>query len=201
MRIEHLPLRTRRLIGAAGAELVTQTVHCPIRNASVPVEECEACMRLVTRDERRVTCRTLPVTLDAAAARLRALVPRAAEETPLHLVMRRDVACVTPGAPLAVVRRDLLAGRCDAVPVVDDQGYPLGMITKTDLLRTPGAHVAGEVMTPLALTLEETASLADAAALMNTERVSHLSIVAHDGTVVGLLSSEALVRWLRGEVG
>ena len=51
-------------------------------------------------------------------------------------------------------------------------------------------------MTPVAFTLEETAPLAYAAALMATEGVHRLPVVALDGKVVGILSSMDVLRWM-----
>ena len=51
-------------------------------------------------------------------------------------------------------------------------------------------------MMPLALTLGEHATVAQAAALMSLEDVHHVPIVADSGRLIGVVSTFDIVRWL-----
>lgn len=53
-----------------------------------------------------------------------------------------------------------------------------------------------DVMTPLAFTLPESASIARASALMALEGVHRVPVVAPNGKVVGILSALDVLRWL-----
>lgn len=53
-----------------------------------------------------------------------------------------------------------------------------------------------DVMTPLAFTLTEDASIARASALMALEGVHRVPVVAKNGKVVGILSALDVLRWL-----
>jgi CBS domain-containing protein len=84
------------------------------------------------------------------------------------------------------------------VPVVDERGRPVGMITKLDLVdhgdRVP--ETAADVMMPLAMTLDERATVAHAAAMMALEDVHHIPVVTNGGAVCGIVSTLDVVRWL-----
>ena len=71
-----------------------------------------------------------------------------------------------------------------------------------DLGLGPGFHVyepakitAGDVMSPLVLTLHESSNVGQASALMAYEGVHRLPVVSDEGRVVGILSSLDVLRW------
>ena len=66
----------------------------------------------------------------------------------------------------------------------------------------PGFHVyepakltAGDVMSPLVLTLHESSNIGQASSLMAYEGVHRLPVVSDEGRVVGILSSLDVLRW------
>jgi len=135
-----------------------------------------------------------------------AKVPTIADTIPACQIMSRDVICARADLDLGALT-DLVVGRhIGCVPIVDEQGRPQGIVTKLDLVeqliaqREPDARplsiVAGQVMMPLALTLDEHATVAHAAAMMAIEGIHHVMIVADDGCLLGVVSSMDIVRWL-----
>ena len=89
------------------------------------------------------------------------------------------------------------------MPVVEDLGRPVGMITKRDLVEIltdekASAHdrTANELMMPLAITLGPQATVAHAAALMAMEDIHHTLIVDQTGQLIGVVSTMDVVRWL-----
>lgn len=50
-------------------------------------------------------------------------------------VMTGDVICVEPSTPIREAARTMIRQRIGCLPVVDERGEPLGLITETDLLR------------------------------------------------------------------
>ncbi|MBA3455662.1 MAG: CBS domain-containing protein, partial [Deltaproteobacteria bacterium] len=62
-------------------------------------------------------------------------------------------------------------------------------------------RTARELMVPIAITLGEKASVAQAASLMALEGVHHLPIVDPTGKLVGILSTMDVVRWLATNEG
>jgi CBS domain-containing protein len=119
-------------------------------------------------------------------------------------IMVRDVVTVRPETPLKEVAATLLSIGISGVPVVDEDGMVLGIVSETDILqkelgaaqrssalghlvrRSGGrveakvrARTAEEAMTGPALGVRATAPARDAATLMVDRHVSRLVVVDH----------------------
>src|SRR5262249_36936729 len=139
-------------------------------------------------------------------------VPTVAGLVPVADIMTRKVMCVLPDLPIRTVIDLLVNNYIGCLPVVDDDGCPIGMITKRDLVAPLANRVdtaedspawwdiaprtAEEAMLPLAFRLDERATIAQAAALMAAEDLHHVPIVSARGRLVGMVSSLDIVRWL-----
>ena len=86
-----------------------------------------------------------------------------------------------------------------------NEGRPLGVASKTDVLRGLGSDDAdaraADIMTPVTLAMPEHASIARAAALMAYEKVHRVVVIGPRGNVVGLVSTIDVLRWLAREDG
>jgi CBS domain-containing protein len=131
--------------------------------------------------------------------------------------MTTDVASVSPRTPLKDVGRLLIERRISGVPVVDEGGAVLGVVSEEDFLfkeqgtqrkrpfdglLDPGvaldrlkhdARDAGEAMTTPAVTVGSAAPVAEAARTMIVRGVKRLPVV-DGGKLVGILSRSDLVR-------
>jgi CBS domain-containing protein len=117
--------------------------------------------------------------------------------------MSLNVQCVTEDVSLSALARCLLDGGYSGAPVIDDEGTPVGVVSKTDLLRhgvTPGGRVR-DIMTSMSFTLHEDQSVSKASALMAYEGIHRLPVVDAAGRVVGLLSSLDILHWLACKTG
>jgi CBS domain-containing protein len=163
---------------------------------------------------------TLRADGEVVVERLRARPPTVAEDAPnarssklgsvtVGEVMTTQVVCVTPEVTVERLIALLIERGISGVPVVNERGLPVGMVSKTDVVRndyengttSAGDTTVGELMVPIAFTLLESASLAHALALMAWEGVHRLPICSDDGDVVGILSALDVVRWLSREEG
>lgn len=108
--------------------------------------------------------------------------------------MTRDVRTVHVEDPVDAVVDIIVGMRITGVPVVDDAGHCIGVVTESDILGKRGSTV-GAIMTADAVTVDEDVSLAEAAELMLTRRIRRLPVVRGDGTLAGLLTRMDLVRW------
>jgi CBS domain-containing protein len=136
-------------------------------------------------------------------------------------VMTRTVVAVPPSLPLKEVARLLVEHRISGVPVIDDHGAVLGVVSEADLLlkeqgpdavrhrrfawllgessemrtlaKKLAAATAEEAMTTPAATIEAGRSTTAAAELMVERGVNRLPVV-EDGRLVGLVSRADLVR-------
>jgi CBS-domain-containing membrane protein len=61
--------------------------------------------------------------------------PSALRSTPIRTLLHDRTSCVLPASPLAHVASLMNTERLEAVPVVDDGGRLLGLITISDILR------------------------------------------------------------------
>ena len=145
-----------------------------------------------------------------------------AESTAVSEVMSRSVVCLAPEAQIDAVTEMFLDRGLSSAPVVDEDWLPLGMVSKTDLLRVyaeqsgvgeslreraagsggghdvqaaPSSRV-GDITMPYVLSLHEEAPVSVAAALMAYEGVHRIPIVASSGEVVGVISTLDIVRWV-----
>jgi len=132
-------------------------------------------------------------------------------------VMNRDVVVVSPRMPLKDVARVLVNRHFSGVPVVDDDGKVLGVLSEADILakeRGPGgassifgraleletwgqkhdARDAGDAMTAPAVTIRPQRSVAEAASLMLDRGVNRLPVVDADEKLVGIVTRADLVR-------
>ncbi|WP_405982160.1 CBS domain-containing protein [Streptomyces sp. NBC_00158] len=84
-----------------------------------------------------------------------------------------------------------------AMPVTDEAGHPVGVISEADLLRrrpAGGAATAEELMTSPAVTARPEWSVVRAARVMQRHRVKRLPVVDGEGRVVGILSRSDLIQ-------
>ncbi|HUS63792.1 MAG TPA: CBS domain-containing protein, partial [Kofleriaceae bacterium] len=146
-----------------------------------------------------VRARTRPSSAEPASAEAAALASRAMA-CGVDQIMRPRPPTVLEDAPVTVLRDLLLERRARAVPVVDRDGRPVGVVTAADLLRGDGA-TAADVMSPHVLALPITAILAQAAALIAYEGVSEIIIADLHGRVAGLLGALDITRWCARAAG
>jgi CBS domain-containing protein len=225
--IRELPIRIRRTEDGRGRARSETTVICPQNGTSVPLDQCAECemkgeIRIAeTAGASCVRCHApvetgLATPEEAAWKRLCQLdlaLPSLLESTPVSTLMTDHVTCVTRDLALEELADLFLARRISGAPVVDSKGHPIGMVSKTDLVREHFEAArfddelslrdgkVADVMTESAIRLLETASLAQASALMAQEGIHRMPIVSEAGQVVGILSALDVVRWLAVRAG
>lgn len=114
-------------------------------------------------------------------------------------LMTHEPVVTREEATVASAVRLLDAYGISALPVVDEGGMPVGVVSQTDLLRCrsrPGyAELrwsdlpVGDVMSRPAIAVDADLELADAARLMRDERVHRVVVVDDDGRAIGILSA------------
>ena len=134
-------------------------------------------------------------------------IPTTADSISVTEIMTRNVVCARPRLPISSLARLMVRNHISCVPIVDERGHPRGMVTKSDLIELlDGEHnletaelttrTAADIMMPLAITLDERATIAHAASMMAIEGFHHVMIVSQSGALVGLVSSQDVVKWL-----
>ncbi len=127
--------------------------------------------------------------------------------------MTTEVVTVTPQITLRHAARLLAEHHITSMPVLDEHGRLLGVVSEADVVREsllpdqrahlllvpvdegPDAAYVGEVMTTLPVTVRPDADLAEAIRLMTDATVKSLPVTQHD-RVVGMVSRTDVVAQL-----
>ncbi|GAA3784755.1 CBS domain-containing protein [Streptomyces chiangmaiensis] len=113
-------------------------------------------------------------------------------------LMTPDAVSVRPGTTFKEIARVLDEYEITAVPVIDGDGRPVGVVSEADLLRkqTSGGvgSTAGELMTSPAVVAEPEWDVVRAARTMETRRVKRLPVVDGDGRLIGVISRSDLLQ-------
>ncbi|MGB9339760.1 MAG: CBS domain-containing protein [Polyangiales bacterium] len=214
-----LEIRVRQTLAADGTTSSFSTVACPRQACTVRVNECVDCEEYIglsfDREEQTALLHCYENEGPTPRQSLRSFLASGEREgfwrklheradcTPVSRIMSLNVQCVTENVTLSALATSLLDGGISGAPVVDEKGHPIGVVSKTDLLRhgvTPNGRVKS-VMTPMTFTLHEDQSVSKAAALMAYEGIHRLPVVDAAGAVVGLLSSLDILHWLACKTG
>lgn len=219
--LQHVPVMTREIVSATG---VVREGHasCPGRGHLVPIEECSSCPRCegIKRDgagrPESLACR-VPAG-NGQNPYLRA--PQVGD------LMTLKPVCVTDDVSLEQLLALLVGRGLSGIPVVTRDGTPLGVVSKSDIVQhlyeqgrfgggepassswrdadgllvsDPGPNVtAGDLMTPVVVTVSEHEGIHSAAALMANEGLHRVVVVGMDGSVVGILSALDVAAWVGG---
>ncbi|MBM7440418.1 CBS domain-containing protein [Streptomyces sp. HB132] len=112
-------------------------------------------------------------------------------------LMTPSVVSVQRGTTFKEIARLLSESRITAVPVVDDRGRPVGVVSEADLLRNRSAGVArnaAALMSHPAITAKPLWNVVHAARVMDENKVKRLPVIDEDGRLVGILSRSDLVQ-------
>lgn len=214
-----LEIRVRQTLAADGTTSSYSTVACPRQACTVRVNQCVDCEEYIglsfDREEQSglLHCynSSKPTARQSFQRFLQAAEPEGwvrklqqrADCTPVSRIMSLNVLCVTEEVSVTALASCLLDGGFSGVPVVDSGGQPVGVVSKTDVLRhgMTAEGLVKDIMTPMSFTLHEDQSVAKASALMAYEGVHRLPVVDDAGKVVGILSSLDVVHWLACKTG
>jgi CBS domain protein len=101
-------------------------------------------------------------------------------------VMNRELLAVVPETPVQAIRELLRTFAIGAVPVLDDERRPIGMVTAGAVLDATGA--ASDRMTRPAICIEGSTAIDSAARQLAVADVHHLVVVDSAGVAVGIVS-------------
>lgn len=138
-------------------------------------------------------------------------------------VMARNVVSIRRSTPVPEIAKLLVTRAISAVPVADELNRPIGIVSEGDLMHrseldTPrhrpwwlyafgdratlaedyakaNGRKAEDIMTRQVVTIEEDASLSEAAARLEKNRIKRMPVV-RDGRIVGIVSRANLVQAL-----
>lgn len=138
---------------------------------------------------------------------------------PVREIMTAAVVTFGGETSIEEATQAMLEGHFSGAPVVDAGGRPIGIVSKTDLLEAWHGHVrglseasgggpagagdavptgvvVGDIMVPYLLAAQDSSPISLAAALMAYEGVHRLLVLDEKSTMVGIVSSLDVLRWL-----
>lgn len=138
-------------------------------------------------------------------------------------IMSVDVITVAPDAEITEVARTLIANHISAVPVVNEAGGVIGIVSEGDLMRRPESgterhpswwltfladtqeraqefvkshgQYAKDVMSPKVITVTPETPMEDIAEILEKNRIKRVPVV-QDGKLVGIVSRANLLQGL-----
>ncbi len=130
--------------------------------------------------------------------------PSPMPERPPHLprvadVMTRDVITATEDEDLEEVARRMITAEVNHIPVVDEKGRVVGIVTSWDMAAAiaEGKKELSDVMTRDVITIEPEASVEEAAKKMDEHNISCLPVVEDDNKLVGIITRGDITEALR----
>jgi predicted transcriptional regulator len=107
-------------------------------------------------------------------------------------VMTCRVHVARPNTASNLLAQLIEENKISAVPIVDEHGVPVGIVSQSDLLLKKLGLVASEVMTTPPITVRSNTTLARAARLMEQRNVGLLVVVDDRGRIAGIVSRSDL---------
>ncbi len=116
----------------------------------------------------------------------------------VHDLMTGSVVTTEPHASIERVARIMQNNKVGAIPVVDGEGQPVGIVSATDLVSElkPDAPVS-TIMTEKVYTVPQYDDVSIAARIMRNHKI-HRVIVTHERKVVGVISAYDLLALVEG---
>lgn len=117
-------------------------------------------------------------------------------DTPITEIMVKQVVSARPDAQLNELVHLMTTHHVGCIPIVNEANHPIGIVTKLDLIECGDRQTAREAMMPIAMSVDRGATIRRVATLMSKENIHHLLVVDRDKTLVGVVSTFDLARWI-----
>ncbi|MCY1019886.1 CBS domain-containing protein [Pyxidicoccus sp. MSG2] len=121
-------------------------------------------------------------------------------------VMTENPVTCMPDTSLQQAARWMVDGDCGALPVIDIDNKPLGVITDRDITcriiangKDPYSLHVDDAMTHSTATVYRDTSLEDCRDLMEENQVRRMIVIDDDGTVCGMVSQADLAQHMEAE--
>ena len=119
----------------------------------------------------------------------------------VHQIMIEPVVCCQSNEPLEAAARKLWDHDCGALPIVNDQGVLVGMLTDRDICMAAlhQRSALSEISIPSAMSqvvyaVTRDASVAEVKELMAAQQVRRVPVVDADNRPIGIVTMNDLIR-------
>jgi CBS domain-containing protein len=135
-------IRKRTTLAGDGNVSIERTVQCPREGVTVTIAECLRCdhceriVRSVGGESSGLICDYGGVCVEDPVADTGPPVEAARpNHVPVSAIMSSDVVCVQKDLSVEALITLFLERGFSGAPVVDENGHPIGLVSKTDLVR------------------------------------------------------------------
>ena len=108
-------------------------------------------------------------------------------------IMTKDVVTVSPAMPVREVANLLSERSVSGVPVIDDEGRVLGVVSELDVVGRQGA-TAADVMSQQVISVTEETDVREVVQLFLNQRVRRVPVLSGGQQLVGIVSRSDLVQ-------
>ena len=109
-------------------------------------------------------------------------------------IMTSHVVSIPPTTPVHEVAKLLSEYRISGMPVVDEEGHMVGLVTEADLISKQG-DTAADIMSTRVVTVNESTPVDEIAQILTSNRFKRVPVV-RDDKLVGIVSRADIVRMM-----
>jgi CBS domain-containing protein len=106
-------------------------------------------------------------------------------------IMTRDVITASPALTVKELAQLLIKNQISGVPVADERGDIIGLVSEADILGKKGKQVQA-IMSQRVYSVKEDTSVEEIAQLMTTQRIKRVPVM-NGGKLVGIVSRADIV--------
>jgi CBS domain-containing protein len=106
-------------------------------------------------------------------------------------IMTREVITAPPTLPVKDLAMLLVKNQVSGVPVIDERGAIVGLVSEADIIAKKGKDVQA-IMSPQVFSVGEGATIEEIAQLMTKQRIKRVPVMK-DGKLLGIVSRADIV--------
>jgi predicted transcriptional regulator len=123
----------------------------------------------------------------------------------IYGVMSVDVVCAKKNATIIEVATRIVLGGFNGIPIINDDGMVIGMLTTIDILNAIKAGkdinsaTIEEIMTVNPIVINQNKEIEETIDIMNKNRISMVPVVEDDGRIIGICSRSDIIKEILNE--
>ncbi|MGE0868996.1 MAG: HPP family protein [Kofleriaceae bacterium] len=125
----------------------------------------------------------------------------------VRAIMSKDLVCGRSDLAVETIVQLMVTHEIGCLPIVDRDLHIVGVVTKSDLVKQldvmpregsmlSHSYTAGDVMSSSPITLDERATISEAAAAMMRYGTHHVLVTSETRTLAGVVSAKDIVNWV-----
>lgn len=125
--------------------------------------------------------------------------------TKVQDAMTANPTCCSPSTPLPEVAQKMVQADCGCIPVLDEGGKPVGVITDRDIAcravaenKNPGTLTAADCMTGTCVVVRSDESLEDCCKRLEDNQIRRAVVVDEQGRCCGIIAQADIAKHASG---